>query len=321
MFFQSKWDPRGRHCFITGGSSGLGLSLAVLLVRKGANVSIVARNEERLKKALETLEAARVTEDQILNSYSFGVNSEAGAVAAIEAASQPYGGRSPDDFFLCAGGSIPGYFVEQTEASMREGMEVAYWVQAASALAAAKRLVSRHEKGKIVFVSSVLAYFSIVGYSTYSPGKFALRGLAESLRSEFGLYGIDVHIAFPATIYTSGYERENLTKPKITLKIEEADSGATPDVVAAAVFKGVQSGDFHIAYDFIGQVFRASTAGASPRTGYLTDIFYSLVGYIALPIWRQSVDTTVRKHRQEHDDYLAARQYFKDAGSGSTILK
>lgn len=48
-----------QHCFITGGSSGLGLSLAVLLVRKGANVSIVARNEERLKKALETLEVCR----------------------------------------------------------------------------------------------------------------------------------------------------------------------------------------------------------------------------------------------------------------------
>lgn len=75
-----------------------------------------------------------MTEDQILNSYSFGLNSEVGAVAAIEAASKPYGGRSPDDFFLCAGGSIPGYFVEQTEATMREGMEVAYWAQAASAL-------------------------------------------------------------------------------------------------------------------------------------------------------------------------------------------
>ena len=33
-------------------------------------------------------------------------------------------------------------------------------------------------KGKIVFVSSVLGYFSIVGYSPYSPGKFALRGKA-----------------------------------------------------------------------------------------------------------------------------------------------
>lgn len=48
-----------QHCFITGGSSGLGLSLAVLLVQRGANVSIVARNEGRLKKALERLEVRR----------------------------------------------------------------------------------------------------------------------------------------------------------------------------------------------------------------------------------------------------------------------
>ena len=75
-----------------------------------------------------------MTDDQNLHSYSFGLNSEAGAIAAIEAAAQPYGGRSPDDFFLCAGGSIPGYFVEQTEETMREGMEVVYWAQAVSAL-------------------------------------------------------------------------------------------------------------------------------------------------------------------------------------------
>ena len=31
-------------------------------------------------------------------------------------------------------------------------------------------------KGKIVFVGSTLAYMSIVGYSPYSPGKFAVRG-------------------------------------------------------------------------------------------------------------------------------------------------
>ena len=31
-------------------------------------------------------------------------------------------------------------------------------------------------KGKIVFVSSILGYFGLIGYSTYSPGKHAIRG-------------------------------------------------------------------------------------------------------------------------------------------------
>lgn len=41
---------------MTGGSAGLGLALAILLTKRGADVSIVARNEERLQKALEEME-------------------------------------------------------------------------------------------------------------------------------------------------------------------------------------------------------------------------------------------------------------------------
>ena len=100
-------------------------------------------------------------------------------------------------------------------------------------------MVAEGVKGKIVFVSSVLGYFSIVGYSTYSPGKFAIRGLAEALQSEFLLYGIDVHISFPGTIFSPGLIEENKVKPKVTLKIEEADEGLHPDHVAVHVVEGV----------------------------------------------------------------------------------
>lgn len=52
------------------------------------------------------------------------------------------------------------------------------------------------------------------------------------------LYGINVHIFFPPTMFTPGYEEENKTKPKITLKIEESDTGLTPDQAALALFQG-----------------------------------------------------------------------------------
>lgn len=56
MWFGKKWNADGVHCYVTGGSSGLGLSLSLLLVTKGAHVSIVARNQEKLDKALAELE-------------------------------------------------------------------------------------------------------------------------------------------------------------------------------------------------------------------------------------------------------------------------
>ena len=60
------------------------------------------------------------------------------------------------------------------------------------------------------------------------------------MRSEVLLYSDKpmVHIFFPGTFYTPGYEHENLSKPKITLKIEERDGGHTPEYCASWFLQG-----------------------------------------------------------------------------------
>lgn len=125
--------------------------------------------------------------------------------------------------------------------------------------AAAKRMARDRYPGKIVFVSSLLGYMSMIGYASYSPAKHALRGvvyltfpvtgslnrwlagLAETLRSELLLYSVGVHIFFPGTIYSPGYIEENKTKPKVTLKIEETDDGVSPEQAAEGLLKGMSS--------------------------------------------------------------------------------
>ncbi|KAJ7179079.1 oxidoreductase [Mycena filopes] len=310
MFSSKKWSPKGRHCYVTGGSSGLGLALAILLTRNGADVSIVARDEQRLQAAVDEMEKVRQSPGQKLKSYSYSINEAESASAALEAACAAHDGRCPDAIFLCAGTSTPGFFVEETEASQRNGMEMAYWVQASTALAAAKRMVRDRFAGKIIFTSSVLGYMSMVGYSSYSPGKHALRGLAETLRSELLLYDIGVHIFFPGTIYSPGYIQENKSKPKITLKIEESDEGMQPDKVAEALLSGVEANNFHISGDFLGNLFRSSTRGATPHNNVFMDKIYSLIGWVGLSMWRRGVDASIIGHRVEHDAYLEERDFF-----------
>ena len=46
-------DFKGKNAYITGGSSGIGLSTAKQLAARGANVLIFARTEERLKASVE----------------------------------------------------------------------------------------------------------------------------------------------------------------------------------------------------------------------------------------------------------------------------
>ena len=99
-------------------------------------------------------------------------------------------------------------------------------------------------------------------------------------------------------MYSPGYVEENKTKPKITLKIEESDGGVKPDQAAETLLQGimslnwflfvlliplllqgVQSGNFHISVDLIGNLFRSSTLGATPHNNVLMDIIYGLIGW------------------------------------------
>lgn len=96
---------------------------------------------------------------------------------ALEAACQHFGGQAPDVVITCAGSSKPMFFVEMDERDMVNGMASAYWVQAWTAWAAAKKMAKQKKKGaKIVMVSSTLGYMSFVGWASYAPGKHALRG-------------------------------------------------------------------------------------------------------------------------------------------------
>lgn len=122
--------------------------------------------------------------------------------------------------------------------------------------------------GRIVFVGSFLALTTFVGYAGYAPGKYALKGksfrntspdyrrglivvsaflpgLADTLRSEFQLYDINVHLYLPAGILSPNYEVENRTKPDITKKIEEGDAPMTPDECVKCLMTGMPSSIHH----------------------------------------------------------------------------
>ena len=163
-------------------------------------------------------------------------------------------------------------------------------------------MVKTQTQGKLIFVSSILGYMSFAGYSTYTPAKHALRGLSETLRHELLLYNIGVHICFPGTIYSPGYDNENKTKPKLTLEIEARDGGMQPEQVAKYLLdgkvvlfmilnhhlmtdcsfcQGVVKGNFHITGDFIGNVFRSSTRGSTPQNNVFLDTIYSLIGWVS----------------------------------------
>ncbi|RSH85750.1 3-dehydrosphinganine reductase [Saitozyma podzolica] len=266
--------------YITGGSSGLGRALAVELVRRGAHVTVVARDLRKLEETTAALKPL-ASPSQLISHISADLTSAESSEAALNDAVVAWGGKAPDHVYLCAGFSRPKFFVDMDAQHMKEGLDGVYWVSAYTAHAAVKRMVAQRVRGKIVFVSSFLGYTTFAGYTSYSPGKYALRGLADALRSEMLLHNISVHIFMSAGILGPGFDAENEHKPAITRKIEEGDKPDEPEVVMRAMISGIEKGHYQITNLLITDLIRVGAAGPVPGNGPL-DFVYSLIGGIEI---------------------------------------
>lgn len=171
-------------------------------------------------------------------------------------------------------------------------------------------MVSQRAKGTITFVSSFLGYTAFAGYSPYAPGKYALRGLADSLRSELQLHDIKVHLYMPAGILSPGYENEMKTKPEITKTIEAGDKPIAPELAAAYLIKGLERGNYQITNDLATDIIRCASAGPVPGNGPL-DIVYGAIAAIAAPIWRMVTDGQIRAAKKDVEASLQARGFYQ----------
>ena len=219
-------------------------------------------------------------------------------------------GQTPEILFCCAGAARPGLFVDLPNSAIKEQIEGNYYSAAYMAHAFLQPWLQNptvpktKEPKHIVFTSSIAALISIVGYSPYSPAKFAIRALSDTLSQELLLYqpicDMRVHTVFPGTIYSPGLETENLTKPGITKKLEESDGGQTPEEVAASSIKGLERGDELITSGAMGLALKAGMLGSSKRNGWgIVDTVMGWIVLIVLVIVRRDMDGTVKKWGKE----------------------
>ncbi|ORY32168.1 hypothetical protein BCR39DRAFT_524443 [Naematelia encephala] len=310
LFGKNHFNPTSKHCYIIGGSSGLGKALAEELVRRGADVTIVARRQKPLDETMDILKSI-AKPGQKIAAISADLTDATSSQNALNQAIIPFDGKAPDYFFLCAGHSIPRLFVDTTPEQLKAGLDGTFWVQAYTAHAAFKLLASQRAKGSIVFVSSFLGYTSFAGYSSYSPGKFALRGLADTLRSEaIAFPGINIHIFMPAGIDSPGYVNEQLYKHAITKKIEDGDKVISAEECAGHLIRGLEKGYYQPTSYFITDLVRVQTRGACPGNNPILDSLMWLISGPGLPIWRMFADSIVRGFRKDLANELEAKGFY-----------
>ncbi|PRQ71864.1 hypothetical protein AAT19DRAFT_9979 [Rhodotorula toruloides] len=167
-----RFEVAGKHCYIGGGSEGLGLSLACQLADHGAHVTIVSRSQSKLDRALQELETHRQKPSQVFQALSCDLTDPAAAASTLRQACKATPSSSPDYLFACAGGCVPGYFAEMPAEQHWQCMEWNFRTCLNTVHEGVKAMKEDGKKGGgVVLTSSVLALMSFAGYSSYSPSK------------------------------------------------------------------------------------------------------------------------------------------------------
>src|SRR3984885_5197228 len=211
--------PKYKKALIVGAGAGLSASLARLFAHEGIGVSLAARSVEKLG-ALCSETGARAyacnatDPDEVERLFGL-VERESG---------------TPDVVVYNASGRARGPFVELVPADVAQGIAVSAFGGFLVAQQAAKRMLpNRH--GAILFTG---ASASVKGYPQSAPfamGKFALRGLAQSMARELSPQGI--HIAH--FVVDGGIRSAARTEPA-----DRPDSMLDPDAIAASYWNVLQ---------------------------------------------------------------------------------
>ena len=232
-----------KHAIITGGSSGIGKAVARLLASSGINVSLIARDAQKLHLAQQEISTVIAHDTQKIVTFVADVAQEAEITAAIQQAIALQG--TPDLLVTSAGIAIPGYFTEIPVKTFEKTMQINYFGSLYSVKAVLPAM-QQVQSGHIVLISSGAGLVGLFGYSAYSPSKFALKGLAESLRGELKRDRIKVSIVYPPDTDTPQLAAENKTKPPETKAITATAGVWSAEAVAQEIIKGISKGQFAI---------------------------------------------------------------------------
>lgn len=237
---------RDAHVIITGGSQGIGAAVAREAAASGARVSLIARGGEALRATAESLgpgvcwQVADVTDDESLRD----------AVGTLEQRS------GPCDVLVCSAGvALPGRFLDVPS----DEFDAQWQVNVRGSIAAVKSVLPgmvERGVGHLVLISSTAGIIGVPGYTGYAATKFAIRGMADSLRYEVEPLGVRVSVLYPPDTDTPGFAAENLRKPPETAAISGRITPVPAQQVATALMRGIERNRRDVTVDMATRVAR-----------------------------------------------------------------
>jgi NAD(P)-dependent dehydrogenase (short-subunit alcohol dehydrogenase family) len=168
----------GRHVVVTGAGTGIGRAIAQRLAAEGARLTLLARDESRLRDVVPDA-----------TTRSCDIRSRDEVLAAID---------GPLDALVAnagIGGPNEFGYGDRWDDIVQTNLHGTYWC----CRAAEPRLA---DGGRIIVTSSILARIGVPGYTAYCASKAGLLGLVRAFAAELAPRRIQVNAVCPGWVNT-----------------------------------------------------------------------------------------------------------------------
>jgi NAD(P)-dependent dehydrogenase (short-subunit alcohol dehydrogenase family) len=188
-----------RQALIIGGSSGIGQTVAEILLNYGTSVTVVARNSDKLQTALSYLEQFGKVQGWQVDISDRQETSRLVERIATELTDVHYLVNS-------AGVFLPKTFLDHSEADYDRYLSINHGIFFATQQVV-RNMVQREQGGAIINVGSMWAHQAVLATpsSAYSMAKAGLHSLTQHLAMELAQYQIRVNAVAPAVVETPIY--------------------------------------------------------------------------------------------------------------------
>jgi short-subunit dehydrogenase len=225
-------DSDGSVVLVTGGSSGIGLELALCFARDGHPLVIAAQDAEKLDKAAEKLRGAGAPR---VETIEVDLSNPAGGPKLFEQVDKL--DVDIGTLVLNAGVGVWGDFARETDLYRELRM---IQLNVISTVQAAKLFLPgmiERGAGRVLITSSLSAVGTAPKLTVYSATKAFLHAFAEGLRDELADTGVTVTSLMPDITETDFFRRAGAEESD-TIDARKADPAAVAQAGYAALLRG-----------------------------------------------------------------------------------